>query len=135
MAWISLVKNATADRCIVLVAADKGGGKGWNHYRLHDWQETWTNCQEKDPDGFAAYDKKDGVRQSITFEGRKAEAWRIHDGTWVDIVASDKGDLSIKVLAGKKPNLDTGRYPLTKEGALKPEDYDFPDRLAVHPER
>jgi hypothetical protein len=127
--WTSLVKNATVGRCIVVAAADKGRNRGWNHYRLKDWQETWTQYGEKDPDGLAAYNIKTGVREFITFEGQRAQAWRIHDGTWVDVVSEDGGDLLIKLFQGKKPNLDTGRWPMTNKGALKPEDFDFPDRI------
>lgn len=130
MSWTSFVKNETGGKAVVLIAVSKKKkDEGFDIYRLEPWQNSWDHLKQDDPDGFAAYDMKTHVRISITFEGVKSEVWRIHDGTWVDIL-DDKGNLYIKHIQGKKPNRRYGRWPNTKEeGSLKPEHYGFPDRL------
>lgn len=133
MAWKSLVKNSTYDRCIVLVAeTDKTSSTGFKVSELRSWEETWVKFRMEDPDGFSVYSNKTGNIEEVTYPktGEVSKVWRIHDGTWVDVVDKD-GKLIIvayklpTIVEG--PNTKYGRYGLRKEsGSLKPEHYGFP---------
>ncbi|MFO1424541.1 MAG: hypothetical protein U1F70_13000 [Candidatus Competibacteraceae bacterium] len=131
--WTSLVKNATYDRCVVMVAATKKTGKGFDLEQLKSWEDSWQKGVE-DPDGLTAYNLKTGKRELIAYEGIKSEVWRIHDGTWVDVI-DQSGALELKVYQqgmGGKPNRRYGPwYNRQEEGSLKPEHYGFPDQVNV----
>lgn len=130
MSWTSLVKNETGGRAVILIAVtNKKSATGFDLHRLEPWQNSWDHAKQDDPDGFAAYDMKTRIRIGIAFEGVISEVWRIHDGSWVDIL-DNQGNLIIKHFQGKKPNRRYGRYGFRKEeGSLKPEHYGFPDRI------
>src|SRR5687767_13851430 len=114
MTWKSLVKNATYDRCIILVAeTDESSKTGFKISELRSWEETWVKFQMNDPDGFAVYNNKTGNIEDVTYPktGEVSKVWRIHDGTWVDIVEKD-GKLII--VPYKLPTIAEG--PNTKYG-------------------